>query len=519
MTTPASVELDSEMNFLIVMVGGMTLAFLIRFLVALQRDVRIVPANPATVKHIGREQPSERGRLIIMSPGSRYRARLAASNRRAMALLAAILLGVASKGSAQTSAGPASAEEVRELRALVQQLQARVTQLEAQPAQVESAQPRAAVQESTGPASHANDLSPDDRGTLAFFRGTTINLGIDGYYGYNFNRPIGRANLLRAYDVSSNSFSLNQANLIFEQAPDAAAGRRFGARLDLQFGQATEASQGNPANELRPQVYRPVWQAYGTYVAPLGRGLTVDFGKWASPLGIEGNYSKDQMNYSRSYLFNLLPFYHQGVRATYQFNGTVSVMYAVVNGVQQAEDFNGFKSQMVSLTNHPTKSVSWTTNYHSGQEQHDAEPGSPTANGRLHILDSNATWTVNSKLTLAAEGDYVISRVFSESAPVHVAGGAGYGRYQFTPRVALAARAEYLSDRGGFFSGSTQALKETTLTYEYKFADGFLARAEWRRDFSNRPYFLTETPDVLKKEQNTATLGLMWWWGRKQGSW
>ena len=25
--------------------------------------------------------------------------------------------------------------------------------------------------------------------------------------------------------------------------------------------------------------------------------------------------------------------------------------------------------------------------------------------------------------------------------------------------------------------------------------------------------------DVLKKEQNTATIGLMWWWGRKQGSW
>jgi len=24
---------------------------------------------------------------------------------------------------------------------------------------------------------------------------------------------------------------------------------------------------------------------------------------------------------------------------------------------------------------------------------------------------------------------------------------------------------------------------------------------------------------VLKKDQNTATLGLIWWWGRKEGSW
>jgi hypothetical protein len=105
------------------------------------------------------------------------------------------------------------------------------------------------------------------------------------------------------------------------------------------------------------------------------------------------------------------------------------------------------------------------------------------------------------------------------SVPVHVSGGVAYARYQFTPRFALAGRAEYLSDRGGLFSGLTQALKETTLTSEFKLADGFILRAEWRRDFSNQPFFLTETPGLLKKEQNTATLGMIWWFGRKEGSW
>jgi hypothetical protein len=46
-----------------------------------------------------------------------------------------------------------------------------------------------------------------------------------------------------------------------------------------------------------------------------------------------------------------------------------------------------------------------------------------------------------------------------------------------------------------------------------------MLRAEWRRDFSNRPFFLTETEGVLKQDQNTATLGLIWWFGRKEGSW
>ena len=134
-------------------------------------------------------------------------------------------------------------------------------------------------------------------------------------------------------------------------------------------------------------------------------------------------------------------------------------------------------------------------------------------------MDTYSTWNVTSKATLGAEADYVINRVQESSSPVRVTGGAGYARYQFTPKFALTGRGEYLSDRGGFFSGTTQALKETTLTADYAVADGFLVRGEWRRDFSNQPFFLTQSPGVLKQEQNTATLGLLWWFGGKQGSW
>ena len=113
----------------------------------------------------------------------------------------------------------------------------------------------------------------------------------------------------------------------------------------------------------------------------------------------------------------------------------------------------------------------------------------------------------------------MINRVESFSTPSRVVGGAGYARYQLTPKFALAGRAEYLSDRGGLFSGVTQALKETTVTTDYKVADGFLLRSEWRRDFSNQPFFPTRTPGVLKREQNTATVGFIFWLGRKEGVW
>jgi hypothetical protein len=108
---------------------------------------------------------------------------------------------------------------------------------------------------------------------------STLNVTLDGYYGYNFNHPTGRVNSLRAYDVLSNSFSINQAAILFELPTDVEEGRRYGMRVDLQFGQATATLQGNSANENRPDIYRNIFQAYGRYVVPVGKGLTVDFGK------------------------------------------------------------------------------------------------------------------------------------------------------------------------------------------------------------------------------------------------
>jgi Putative beta-barrel porin-2, OmpL-like. bbp2 len=470
--------------------------------------------------------------------------------------LIVILLASASASGRQTAPDSAEmARKISDLTAMVEKLQARVDTLESRlqtSGRLETASlstrpstpstalsPIAIAPVTSGPAATSAIAAPATPSTLpSLLAGTTINVGIDAYYEYNFNDPIGRVNLLRPYDVSSNAFALNQASLIFENAANPTNGKRWGLRLDLQYGQATETLQGSAINEPRPDIYRNIFQAYGTYVVPLGSGLTVDFGKWSSSLGIEGNYTKDQMNYSRSYLFTYLPYYHMGVRANYKFNDKIGVNYWVVNGTDQVEPFNGYKDESFGLNITPKKDISWTVNYYLGQEHPNVEylpnntsgnlptfQGTPflpivnPATGKLHIFDSYVNLQASPNLTLAAEGDYVIERLHDDSAPGHVSAGAGYARYQLSPRWAAAGRIEYLSDRGGLFSGKTQVLREATVTLEQKLAEGFLLRAEWRRDSSNHPYFYTDTLGILKKEQNTATLGMVWWVGGKQGAW
>ncbi len=371
--------------------------------------------------------------------------------------------------------------------------------------------------------------------------GATLNYAFDGYYEFNSNHPPGRVNDLRAYDVLSNAISINQADIIFALDPDLEKGRRYGVRLDLQFGQATDTLQGNPNNEARPNIYQNIFQVYGTYVVPVGSGLNLDFGKWASSLGIEGNYTKDQLNYTRSFYFYFLPFYHEGVRASYHINDKLAVNYWVVNGTNQSEPTNGYKDELFGFVYTPTKTLTWTSNYYLGQEHPDSAPSTncsipeqpglcvrpinPAPNGKLHIFDNYVAWQARPKLYLAGEADYYIQRLWAHaapgesSAPSHVIGGAGYAQYQLSPHGSLAARGEYLSDRGGLFSGATQALKEGTATYKYTVGNGFDIFAEFRRDWTNVPYFTTHNVGLPSQHQNTATLGLVWWYGGKQGAW
>ncbi|MBB5328491.1 outer membrane beta-barrel protein [Tunturiibacter gelidoferens] len=487
-------------------------------------------------------------------------------------LFVALFSGIV--GNAQTAVAPPSNADVEELKQTVRDLALRVSALEAEsqkqrtvgttemaslrPAVLTSA-PAADIRRSVETVSSsgaapvpvtvtANPQTPAAQSSPAAAilptelpGGATLNYMFDGYYGYDFDHPIGRVLYLRAYDVLSNAFSVNQADVVFALDPDVANGRRYGVRVDLQFGQATSTLQGNPANEARPDIYRNIFQAYGTYVVPLGKGLTVDFGKWSSSLGIEGNYTKDQVNYSRSFFFNYLPFYQAGLRTSFKVNDKLALNYWVVNGTNQTEPNNSFKDELFGFTAQPTKKILWNFNYYLGQDHPDSQPATnctapvqpglclqainPAPDGKIHIFDSYVTWNATPKLTFSLEGDYVIERQWAHaepgesSAPSHVDGGAAYARYQLTPKMALGGRTEYLSDRGGLFSGTTQALKEFTGTYEYKFGEGFLTRVEYRRDWSNVPYFLTNKPGVLSADQPTLTVGMVWWVGGKQGAW
>lgn len=135
-------------------------------------------------------------------------------------------------------------------------------------------------------------------------------------------------------------------------------------------------------------------------------------------------------------------------------------------------------------------------------------------NGRIYIIDSYASFNLGPKWSTALEGDYVINRVAFNPAPTRVYGGVGYLHRQLTDSLALNGRFAYLKDNDGLFGGITQDLKDVTLTTVYQPVDGFQTRLEYRRDFTNQPFFLTNNSCHSGEKAGNRHAGpdLVVWW-------
>ncbi|NTV53152.1 MAG: outer membrane beta-barrel protein [Candidatus Firestonebacteria bacterium] len=145
---------------------------------------------------------------------------------------------------------------------------------------------------------------------------------LDAYYQINPNGLSGNI-VGRAFDTRQNEFAFSGAKIAVSET-DAATG--IGGELDLLYGPVAFLAAGGP-----------VEQAFGTFsLGPVGFKV----GKFTTHLGYEVIETPANLNYSRSLLFNQVPFYHVGAEATYSPLEGLGLMVGVVNGnsIEQAND-------------------------------------------------------------------------------------------------------------------------------------------------------------------------------------
>jgi Putative beta-barrel porin-2, OmpL-like. bbp2 len=419
-------------------------------------------------------------------------------------LLAMILMN---HQSARAQQPPAGESETVELRRRVKELEERLEKLETrQDTAVPTSTGQATVTDSV-PAAQAPQPASQDSGILGFFKEVEVSGFVDGYYSYNFNKPAGRTNVLRNFDVRNNEFALNLAEVVIEKKPDP-LNSRLGFRIDLDYGRATDMVHA--AEPGGTETYKVIQQAYGSYLAPVGSGLQFDLGKFVTSHGAEVIESKDNWNYSRGLLFSwAIPYYHMGLRAKYSFNRKVSVMGMVVNGWNNVEDNNAGKTVGVMVGLNPTSKLSIVQNFMTGPEQTDDDEH------HRNLSDTTIMYTFNPKWAVMANYDYGWDHLTS-GPKVHWQGLAAYLRFQPARKWAFVPRYEWFDDHDGFSTGVAQSVKEFTMTGEYKLRPSLITRIEYRRDWSDQPFFPKSDPTVLGKSQSTVLAGLIWTFGTRE---
>ncbi len=359
----------------------------------------------------------------------------------------------------------------------------------------------AAATENAVPSSQTAAVSTASPSAASLLGGASFSGFVDTYYGYNFNQPKSQTNTLRSFDGPSNQFALNLIELNLDKPPDP-TNSRLGYHLGLGFGQAMNVvNSTDPAGLGFAQYLK---EAYVSYLAPVGKGLQMDIGKFVTPHGAEVIETKDNFNYSRGLLFGYaIPYYHYGLRAKYSFNDKYSVTGFVVNGWNDIYDNNTGKTYGVTFGWNPTKKISIAEGYMAGPE---------TAGTNAHwrqLSDTVVTYSPTGRLTTTLNFDYGRGdRVTGIPTPVFWTGIAGYVKYAFNDLYAVATRYEYYNDHDGFTTGTPQHLNEFTGTFQRTVAHHLITRLEFRRDFSNRPVFTKGTTPVMG--QNTMAAGLVY---------
>jgi hypothetical protein len=345
-------------------------------------------------------------------------------------------------------------------------------------------------------AAEAQAPAPATDPFLDFFRKIEITGIVDTYYTYNFNEPTtGTFTPLRSFDVKHNQFSVSLLELAFNKA--ATADDRIGFRFDLQYGQTAQVFNTDPLDNNN---LLNVQQAYLSYLAPVGKGLTFEVGKWVTPIGSEPTEAHLNNNYSRGLVYQFGPFYHVGARVSYPVHEKVTLAGLVVNGWNATGDNNSGKTVGGGITVLPTSRVTFIQNVLFGPEQTDNSDDWRT------YSDTNLAFTATDKITTGLNYVYAADEVGGESINWQIL--ALYLKGQITPVFALAPRFEWFSDPDGFvFGGGEQAMKEFTLTAEVKHSRGLITRFEYRRDWSDVDYFSDDSGP--KNNQNTFTVGFI----------
>ncbi|HXC72290.1 MAG TPA: outer membrane beta-barrel protein [Pyrinomonadaceae bacterium] len=308
---------------------------------------------------------------------------------------------------------------------------------------------------------------------------------VDSAYLLNFNHPENRLFRSRGTAFRTDAVWLNMAGLYARKRPSADS--RWGAELTVHAGKDAEffGFSATAPNIAGYKFLRQLGPTNVSYLAPVGKGLTLQAGIFSSLIGYDSLYAKDNFNYTRPWGADFTPYLMMGANASYPITEKLTATGFLVNGYWHLARANSAPSAggQIAYKVTPRVTVKETTLFGPHQRN--------TAFDFWRFLTDTIVERKTNKFTFATEYIFSTERVDAPGRPRALTMSWQLpARWTLNDRWSVAFRPEVFWDRDGRWTLARQTVKAFTSTVEYRVPykwSNAIFRLEHRWDDSRGP--------------------------------
>ncbi|HEX3247998.1 MAG TPA: outer membrane beta-barrel protein [Pyrinomonadaceae bacterium] len=308
---------------------------------------------------------------------------------------------------------------------------------------------------------------------------------VDLAYPLDFNHPGNHLFRSRGTAFRTDSVWLNMAGAYVRKKSSQAS--RWGVELTAQAGKDDElfGFSATAPNIAGFKFLRHLGPTNVSYLAPAGKGLTLQAGIFSSLIGYDSLYAKDNLNYTRPWGADFTPYLMMGGNLSYPFTEKLTGTFFLVDGYWHLARANSAPSAggQVAYKLTPQLTLKETTLFGPHQRN--------TAFEFWRFLTDTIVERKTEKFTLASEYIFSTERVDTAGRPrALMMSWQAPARWTLNDRWSLSFRPEVFWDRDGRWTLARQTVKAFTSTLEYRHPykwSNAIFRLEHRFDDSRGP--------------------------------
>ena len=282
-------------------------------------------------------------------------------------------------------------------------------------------------------------------------------------YLNDFNYPSNQLFRSRGTTFHVNEVDLNMADLYLRKPVSQTS--RWGMEVALQGGKDSQVFgfSATAPNLAGSKWLRHLGPTDVSYLAPAGKGLTIQGGIFNSLIGYDSLYAKDNFTYTRPWGADFTPYLMLGVNAQYPFTEKMTGTLFLINGYWHLAHANNVPSSGGQIAYKATQHVTLKETVLYGPHQAD------TALELWRFLSDSITEWKGDRFTAAFEyiagtekigaSGNVRALWMASQAPLH---------WTINRRFSITVRPEVYWDRDGRTTGYRQTVKANTTTLEYR---------------------------------------------------